>query len=199
MSKVLLVEDEDLLRNSLALLLKKRGHEVVEAQDEPGAIEHLKSDCFNLVVADIFLGSGNGLGLMSYISNNCPKVKCIAITGHASLDSAIHALRKGVTDYLLKPFDYDDFIASVDNALRVQAEEYKASNIDFDGFAKLYNLTKKEQHIVNTLVTHGFSNDDLAATMNISVNTIKVHLRNIFRKVDVESKTALVSKLLSMK
>ncbi len=198
MAKVLLVEDEDILRKSLAMFLRNSGHEVLEAEDEAGALGLLKDGSFNLVVADIFLGEGNGLGLMSYIREHSPKVKCIAITGHASLDYAIKALRKGVSDYLLKPFKYTELMDAVDNALKAQAEEGKVRRFDFDGFARLYNLTRKEQVIVRTLVTQGLSNDDLAETLNISVNTVKVHLRNIFRKVGVESKTALASKLLSM-
>lgn len=197
MAKVLLVEDEEILRKSLAMFLRNSGHDVVEAEDESGALGLLKTGTFNLVIADIFLGEGNGLGLMSHIREHNPRVKCIAITGHASLDYAIKALRKGVSDYLLKPFKYQDLMDAVDNALRVQAEEGKSKKFDFDGFARQYHLTRKEQVIVRTLVTQGLSNDDLAETLNISVNTVKVHLRNIFRKVGVESKTALASKLLS--
>jgi len=198
MCKLLLVEDEEVLRKSLALFLKNNGHDVVEAEGEPEALELLGSNGFDLVVADIFLGEGSGLGLMSYIREQSPRVKCIAITGHASLDYAIQALRKGVTDYLLKPFKYSDLIDSVNNAIIQQDEESRPVKFDYDGFARKHKLTRKEQLIVKTLITQGLSNDDLAVSMNISVNTVKVHLRNIFRKVGVESKTALASKLLSM-
>jgi DNA-binding NarL/FixJ family response regulator len=198
MARVLLVEDEEILRKSLAMFLRNNGHEVVEAEDEAGALELLKAGSFNLVVADIFLGNGNGLGLMSYINEHSPRVKCIAITGHASLDYAIQALRKGVTDYLLKPFKYTELVAAMDKALKSQAEEKKVRKFDVEEFSRQYRLTGKEQQIVSTLVTQGLSNDDLAEVLNISVNTVKVHLRNIFKKVGVESKTALASKLLAM-
>ena len=198
MAKVLLVEDEEILRKSLALFLKNNGHDVVEADDEESALLKLNAGGFNIVVADIFLGNGNGLALINHIRERDPRVKCIAITGHASLDYAIQALRKGVTDYLLKPFKYSELTDSMDRALKAQSEESKTGKFDFEGFARQYSLTRKEHQIVKTLVTQGLSNDDLADALKISVNTVKVHLRNIFRKVGVESKSALASKLLSM-
>ncbi len=196
-SRVLLVEDEDILRTSLHMFLRKSGFEVEEAEDEDGALGLLRDGSFNLVVTDLFLADGNGFGVMKYLQECCPEVKCIVITGHASLDSAIRALRKGAFDYLLKPFGYDELRDAVERALLKQSEERHIKKVDYQRIAKRFGLTKKELQITRIVISEGLSNDEVAERLKISKNTVKVHLRNIFKKVGVESKTSLTTTLLT--
>ena len=195
--KVLIVEDEQVLRSSLSMFLRKSGFEVDEAEDEAGALASLKEDNFNLVVTDLFLSDGDGFGIMKFLQDNMHETKCIVITGHASLDSAIRAIRKGAFDYLLKPFEYTELKAAVDRVFEKQGDEKFVRKIDFQKVARLYSLTKKEVEIVKIIVSEGLSNAEISERLNISKNTVKVHLRNIFKKVGVESKTALATLLIS--
>jgi len=135
--------------------------------------------------------------VIMYAHENRPDTSCIVITGHGTLDSAIRALRKGACDYILKPFSYDQLKTSVEKILNRQADEKIIKKLDFQKVAKDFDLTRKEIAIVKTLMSEGLSNDELAARMDITRNTVKVHLRNIFRKVGVESKAALTARLLS--
>jgi len=194
---VLLVEDDELLRTSLSMFLKKCGLDVTEAEDESGALLSLNVSSFNLVITDLFLSDGSGFGIMKHLHECCQDTKCIVITGHASLDSAIKALRKGAFDYLLKPFEYVDLKASVERAIEKQSEEKLVKRVDYQKIAKTYSLTKKELELTKVLISDGLSNADISEALKISKNTVKVHLRNIFKKVGVESKTALTTMLLS--
>jgi FixJ family two-component response regulator len=119
------------------------------------------------------------------------------ITGHASLDSAIKALRKGAFDYLLKPFEYVELQAAIERAIERQSEEKLIKRVDYQKIAKTYSLTKKELELTRIVISEGLSNADISEALKISKNTVKVHLRNIFKKVGVESKTALTTMLLS--
>ena len=195
--KVLLIEDEELLRSSLSAFLEKSGFDVVEAEDEVSAVKHLRDCNFNLVITDLFLSDGSGFGIMKHLQEFCQEAKCIVITGHASLDTAINSLRKGAFDYLLKPFEYSELKSAIDRALLKQSEEKLIKKVDFQKISKTYGLTKKEIEITKIVVSEGFSNAELADEMKISKNTVKVHLKNIFKKVGVESKTALTTLLLS--
>lgn len=195
--KILLVEDEEILRSSLRMFLDKGNFEIAEAEDEEGALDCLKDDKFNLVITDLFLADGSGFGIMKHLQDNCPETKCIVITGHASLDSAIRALRKGAFDYLLKPFEFTELKDAVDRAIQKQSEEKLINKLDYQQVAKTYGLTKKEIEITKVILTEGVSNAELSEALEISKNTVKVHLRNIFKKVGVESKTALTTLLLS--
>lgn len=195
--KVLLVEDEELLRSSLTAFLKKSGLEVSEAEDEEGALTRLKEGVFNLVVTDLFLSDGSGFGIMKYLQECCPDTKCIVITGHASLDSAIKALQRGAFDYLLKPFEYDELKAAVEKAVQKQSDVKLIKKLDFQKISKQYGLTKKELEITKVVVLDGLSNDGISEALKISKNTVKVHLRNIFKKLGVESKNAMTTMLHS--
>lgn len=196
-STALLVEDEELLRSSLSMFLKQLGLDVTEAEDESGAISCLKGNSYNLVITDLFLSDGSGFGIMKYLQECCQDTKCIVITGHASLDSAIKALRKGAFDYLLKPFEYVELQAAIERAIEKQSEEKLIKRVDYQKIAKTYSLTKKELELTRIVISEGLSNADISEALKISKNTVKVHLRNIFRKVGVESKTALTTVLLS--
>jgi len=194
---VLLVEDEELLRSSLSMFLKKSGLDVTEAEDESGALSRLKGNSYNLVITDLFLSDGSGFGIMKYLQECCQDTKCIVITGHASLDSAIKALRKGAFDYLLKPFEYVELQAAIERVIEKQSEEKLLKRVDYQKIAKTYSLTKKELELTRIVISEGLSNADISEALKISKNTVKVHLRNIFKKVGVESKTALTTMLLS--
>ena len=195
--KVLIVEDEQVLRSSLSMFLQKSGFDIAEAEDEAGALARLKEDSFNLVITDLFLSDGDGFGIMKFLQENMHETKCIVITGHASLDSAIRAIRKGAFDYLLKPFEYSELKAAVDRVFEKQGDEKFVKKIDFQMVAKLYSLTKKEVEIVKIIVSEGLSNAEISERLDISKNTVKVHLRNIFKKIGVESKTGLTTLLIS--
>lgn len=195
--RVLLVEDEEILRSSLALFLDKAGYEVFEAVDEKGALASLDRSELNLVITDLFLSDGSGFGIMKHIQERCPEVKCIVITGHASLDSAINALRKGASDYLLKPFEYGELKEAVERAVYRQSEERLVKKVDYQDLTRRFDLTKKELLVTKLVITEGLSNDEMAERLKISKNTVKVHLRNIFKKIGVESKTALTTLLLT--
>jgi len=197
MSKVLVVEDDKELLESLGSFLRDEGLEVIEAQTESEGLKALEDENCNLCICDLYLGEGTGFELMRYLQEHRPEVKCIVITGHASLDSAIRSLRKGAFDYLLKPFGYFELMESVRGALAKQEVEATSSHIDIDKFAKDYSLTRKETEVVRVVVREGLANEDIAEKLGISRNTVKVHLRNIFKKVGVESKTALASRLLA--
>ena len=195
--RVLLVEDEETLRASLSMFLKRNGFEVIEAEDEEGALVRLKEDDFNLIITDLFLADGNGFAIMKYLQDCCQEAKCIVITGHASLDSAIKAIRKGAFDYLLKPFEYDELKAAIDRAIQKQSEEKLINKLDYLKISRNYRLTKKEMEIIKIIISEGVSNAEISENLSISKNTVKVHLRNIFKKMGVESKTALTTLLLS--
>lgn len=196
--RVLLVEDEDILRTSLALFLQKGGYDVEEAVDEKSALERLDgAGGVNLVITDLFLSDGDGFGIMKHIQDRCPDVKCIVITGHASLDSAIKALRKGAFDYLLKPFEYDELRDAVERAIEKQSDERVVKKVDYQEIGRRFELTRKELLVTKLVISEGLSNDEMAEKLKISKNTVKVHLRNIFKKMGVESKTALATMLLS--
>jgi DNA-binding NtrC family response regulator len=104
-SHVLVVDDEELYRRSLARILTRVGHQVTEAGDATEALSLLSQGGVDLVVADIRMPGINGLELVRQIHDIDPDLPCIVVTGFSSAESSVEALRAGAFWYLEKPFD----------------------------------------------------------------------------------------------
>jgi len=104
-TRILVVEDEDTLRRMIARVLKREGHEVVEASSGEAALTQFRQTPFPIVLTDIVMGRMNGLELLDEIKLIDPDALIIIMTSHASLDAATGALRSGAHDFLVKPFD----------------------------------------------------------------------------------------------
>jgi len=125
MEKILIIEDEEHLRENLDLLLTDEGYHVVTAENGEEGIQCLVQEPFDLVITDIMMGNVSGFAVLEYVVTHRLDTLVIFITGFASTDSAITALRKGVYDYIAKPFDIDMLLIAVKRALekvRLQRE-----------------------------------------------------------------------------
>lgn len=115
--KILIVDDEPRMCESLRLLLSGRGYEISTANTGKEAMALMENQQFDLALLDIVIPDMDGHQLMDHISRTSPDTLVVVITGHASLDSAVNALRRGAYDYLRKPFEYEELLKTVQNAL----------------------------------------------------------------------------------
>jgi two-component system cell cycle sensor histidine kinase/response regulator CckA len=115
--EILIVDDEPRMCDSLKVLLSNEGYSTQTAGSGQEAIEHLAKGTVDLALLDIVMPDMNGLQIMDYIKTNNLDTLVIVITGHASMDSAIESLRKGAHDYLRKPFEFDELLKRVENAV----------------------------------------------------------------------------------
>ncbi|HLH78298.1 MAG TPA: sigma-54 dependent transcriptional regulator [Candidatus Binataceae bacterium] len=116
--RILLVEDEELMRAIIANLLRAEGYQVSEAHAAEVALSIFESEKVDVAILDLNLGhGGNGLSVLGQMRELDPEVMGIILTAYASVESAVDALRKGAYDYLTKPFANDHLLAVVRNAL----------------------------------------------------------------------------------
>jgi len=115
--KILIVDDEPRMCDSLRNLLSGQDYEVFTANSGYQAMDFLSKDTFDVVFVDMVMPDINGYQLMDHINTRVPDTFVIVITGHASVESAVEALRKGAYDYLKKPFEYDELLKTLQNAL----------------------------------------------------------------------------------
>jgi DNA-binding NtrC family response regulator len=114
---VLLVDDNDDLRYVLAAVLSRHGYRVVEAADEPAAIEALRLNRPSLVLSDLRLPAGDGLGVLRAAKDLDPALPVILMTGYGAIDEAVAAVREGALDYLTKPVDHEHLVLTVSRAI----------------------------------------------------------------------------------
>lgn len=115
---ILVVEDDHDARNTLAYLLKYTGYQVTQAADGETAIDLLEKAVFDVVLSDIVLGEVSGMEVLQAARKQPYVPEVILLTGHASLDTAILAVRQEAYDYLLKPCMDDDLLSCVEAAVQ---------------------------------------------------------------------------------
>jgi PAS domain S-box-containing protein len=143
--KVLIVDDEPRMCDSLEVLLSDQGYETKTGHSGREAVERLSRDSFDLVLLDIVMPDMTGHQIMDYINSQNQETLVILMTGHASVDSAVESLRKGAYDYLTKPFDFEQLLKRVGNAIdqsRLKKEHELVSG-------KLELTEKRYQYLVN--------------------------------------------------
>ncbi|RCK77600.1 MAG: Response regulator of zinc sigma-54-dependent two-component system [Ignavibacteriae bacterium] len=111
--KILVVDDESLIRESLAFVLRKEDYEVDEASNGLQALEKIKSDNYDLLITDIEMPEIKGIELLEKTRQYSPDTFVILITAYASIETAISAFRKGASDYILKPLEFEDLLHRV--------------------------------------------------------------------------------------
>jgi len=110
---ILVVDDEDSIRAVLKNVLEDDGYEVTEADSGEAALRLFKERIYDLVITDIVMSGMNGIELLEKVKQLYPETQVIIITSHASLDTAVQALRCGAYDYLFKPFEDINLITAV--------------------------------------------------------------------------------------
>ena len=118
--RILLAEDDEIMRVTLGDRLKKNGWEVDEAEDGRVALDKINHNNYHVVISDIRMPHVSGLELLDVLLKGSPNTDTIFMTAYGSVEDAVACLKKGATDYLLKPFDMDDLIIRVKRLLENQ-------------------------------------------------------------------------------
>ncbi len=115
--KILVVDDETPSREALGLLLKSAGFEITGAATGHEAFELLTAGSFDIVITDLFLPDLNGIDILKRVKALSPAMEVILITGHASAETAVRAMKEGAFDYITKPLNLDELRMIIDKAL----------------------------------------------------------------------------------
>jgi two-component system response regulator PilR (NtrC family) len=117
MAKVLVVDDEQAIREILTVLLEKQGHRVIAAADGEQALQHMAHQPPDLVLSDVRMPQVDGIGLLARVREQYPHLPVVMMTAYASSDSTIQAMQLGADDYITKPFRIDEVRLVVEKAL----------------------------------------------------------------------------------
>jgi len=115
--RILIIDDEKVIREGVGRALSKRGYEIVKAEDGNRGLELLKEQDFNIVLTDLMMPGIDGFAVLDWIRENQPHVEVIVITGFATVSKAVTAMKQGAFDFVGKPFTPDYIRVVVDRAI----------------------------------------------------------------------------------
>lgn len=118
--KILVIDDDDSSREALTMLLRSAGYEVTSAATGESALDLIESEQYQVIVSDLFLPDKSGFDILLNVQKVSPSTEVIVVTGHASAQTAVRAMKDGAFDYITKPIDFDELKIVVLKALEKQ-------------------------------------------------------------------------------
>lgn len=189
---VFVVDDDPSIRESLSLLLSSAGYGIKTFASAKEFLEsvHSTPGCACLVL-DVKMPGLSGLDLQKELKSRNIIIPIIFITGHGDIPMSVQAMKKGAVDFLPKPFDDDDFLDAVKEALLKDSQAHDNLDEQKHILQKLDALTTREHEVLTYLIT-GMLNKQIAYELNISERTVKAHRKQVFDKMGVNSIAELV-------
>jgi DNA-binding NtrC family response regulator len=126
-TRILVVDDDEGIRNSLATILKDEGYTVDVAKNGSEAIEKSRVAFYNVALIDIRLPDMEGTEILTRMRDTVPKIRKIILTGYPSLQNAIEAVNRNADAYILKPVEVEKLLDTVREQLKLQETEKKYS------------------------------------------------------------------------
>ena len=200
-TKVLIVEDEPLIAEDLRFLLNSIAYTVIGvAQTSTKAMDLIHNRRPDLVLLDIHIkGEKDGIDIAQRLNEDY-RIPFVYLTSYADKDTIDRAKTTMPYGYIIKPFDERDLLSSIEMALyRFEQQQGKIipSLSEFNECLP-EKVTGREYELLCAL-TQGLTNQEMAEHLFISLNTVKFHLKNLFAKIDVSTRSAAVAKFYKLK
>jgi len=129
MSKILIVDDEPIIRKALREILEYEKYEVEEAQNVKTALEMMEKQEYKLILSDIKMPEMSGIEFLEELKKRNNTIPVIMITGHGDIDTAVESLKKGAFDFIQKPLDLNRLLISVRHALEKEQLVVETKNL----------------------------------------------------------------------
>ena len=179
-----LIEDDVSQRDSIKSLLAFKGFITKTYSTANDFLKTLPFERPAIVIADIQLPGISGVDLHRILLKKNINPPIIFISGEASIQESIDAMKQGAIEFLVKPFEIDTLIAAVNNAIKIELKEI---NLNF----LLKNLSPREFEVYNLLL-QGLNNQELIDKLHLSLPTVKQYKSEVMRKLKVNSLSKLI-------
>jgi len=194
---VIVVDDDDAVRNSLRMLLKSAGINAevsASAQDYLASYDATQGGCLLL---DVRMPGMSGLELQQELNMRGATIPVIFITGNGDIPMAVEAMQHGAFDFLQKPFRDQDLLDRVQRALSRDTENRSRLRHTDRIRERLASLSPREREVLN-LVTQGKANKMVASDLGVSQRTVEIHRAHVMQKMEASSLAELVRMMMTI-
>jgi len=193
---VFLVDDDDAVRDSLALLLDTMGLRTVAYPSAAAFLDNYNPSRPGCLVLDIRMPSMSGMELQAALSAKSVAIPIIFLTGHGNVSMSAKAFRSGAVDFLEKPFNEQVLLQRIEEAIRLDQTNREAVAHRHNVNARMAALTPREREVMRLIVA-GHSNKEVARQLELSTRTIETHRGHIMEKTGAHSLADLIALALA--
>ncbi|EHK67637.1 response regulator transcription factor [Achromobacter arsenitoxydans] len=187
---VYLVDDDDAVRDGLALLLRSVGLRSAGFADPMAFLAALTQSAIGCVVLDIRMPGISGLDVLAQLAERSD-LPVVMLTGHANVDLCRRAFKGGAMEFLQKPVDDDVFLDAVQAAVRTHIASRERLAVTQAAADRLARLSGREHEVLERIV-QGMSNKEIAREFELSPRTVETYRANVFAKLEAESLAQLI-------
>jgi len=188
---VFVVDDDQAMRNSLKWLIESVGMQVETFDSAQAFLDAYYPARGGCLLVDVRMPGMSGLELQAYLTRREIGIPVIIITGHGDVSMAVKSMKVGAVDFIEKPFDDEELLNSIRNALQHDQKQRALRAQRSDIAAQVAELTPREYEVM-TMVTDGKSNKEIAAELGVSAKTVEVHRARMMDKMRADSLAELV-------
>ena len=195
--KVFIVDDDEAVRESLALLLDSIGQQCGSFTSAVDFLHNYNQDMAGCIVLDIRMPGMNGLELQKKLNEISSILPIIFVTGHGDVPMAVEAMQHGAVDFIQKPYREQDLLDKINQALALDEKQRQALQERHSIVEKLESLTPREKEVMEMMVD-GKANKVIAIDLGISQRTVEIHRARVMEKMETHSLAHLVKMVLAV-
>jgi len=188
---VAIVDDDLSFREGVSSLIRAAGWKVETFASAEEFLAHPRAEAPSCLLLDLQLPDLSGLDLQKRMAEGNLDIPIVFLTGHGDIPASVQAMKAGAVEFLTKPFDKEQLFSAIAEAMaRDRANRRRQADIDALR-ARYESLTRREQEVMQQVVS-GLLNKQVAAELDISEFTVKVHRGQVMRKMHANSLADLV-------
>jgi two-component system response regulator FixJ len=180
--RVLLVEDDELVRRSTERLLQRAGHQVDSFASGEELLEQGVPDDAHVILLDVRLPGRSGLEVLRELDRNGNRVPVVIMTAHGDVPMAVGAMKLGAADFLQKPYPVEKLTDTIGRVIHVPLTHTERA----DARSRIDRLTERQRHVLYGLAA-GETNKAIANRLGISVRTVETYRAQLFDRLGIRS------------
>ena len=165
--KILVVDDEKVVRDGCHRVVTGRGYEVLTAENGRQALDLLAGEAIDIILLDLKMPVMSGEEMLGITTEKYPDIPVIIITGHGTVDTAVECMKNGAYDFITKPFQMDQFLLTIIRAAEKRRLEQKAKQFERENIRNLYDLNLEKSRL-KTIINY-MANGVIVTNRNMEV------------------------------
>ena len=186
-----LIDDDDAVRSSLALLISTVGLRVQAWADPQAFMNGFDRQSVGAIVLDVRMPGISGLSVLGTLKEQGADQPVIMLTGHGTVEMCRRAFKAGAAEFLEKPVDDEALLEALQTAVRQHVKSRGRNQADRQAQARFAQLSAREREVLG-LITDGLTNKEIGRALDLSPRTVESHRANLFAKLEADSLAQLI-------